>query len=179
MNVPTRLAAAAALVIGSAGSGPAAAQFFPYPPPPPPAMLCPGPFGPVPCGAPVFIPPPPPMPMPMPPMPMPPGVGAPMPGGFPGAGGPPPGIPTTWQDAARAAGVPQDGVLMGQIGSQCGPDPACWAAAWAPIELERCQNGIGVPGGCFGPNGLGVQILTDPGQVLEDLGESIGDIFGW
>lgn len=177
MNVPTRLAAAAALVIGSAGSGPAAAQFFPYPPPPP-QMLCPGPFGPVPCGAPVFVPPPMPMPMPPMPMPMPPGVGAPPPTGFPPGGLPPPGIPTTWQDAARAAGVPQDGVLMGQIGAQCGPDPACWAAAWAPIELERCQNGIGVPGGCFGPNGLGVQILTDPGQVIEDAGAAICSFLG-
>ncbi|WP_454281092.1 hypothetical protein [Sphingomonas sp. Marseille-Q8236] len=78
-----------------------------------------------------------PMPMPMPQQ---------QPGPFNGGMGPmgPAGIPTNI--------VPRDGQIVGQIVQQCGPNPACVAGAWGSVELSRCANGIGVAGGCFGPN---------------------------
>jgi hypothetical protein len=179
----TSLAAAPA-VLALVLASPASAQFLPFPPAPPPLpALCPGPFGPVPCGLGAPLPPPfatPPFATPPfvpPPMPFPP------PGAYPGIGAPPPGmpgpapagIPPAWQAAARAAGVPNDGLIMAQIGQQCGPEPSCWAARWAPVELSRCAGGIGVEGGCFGPNGEIMRILTRPDEVIEDLGTTIGD----
>ena len=83
------------------------------------------------------------------------GMGQPMQQGFPQqqpmqqGGSPfrsvgPAGIPTNI--------VPRDGQIMGQIVQQCGPNPVCVAGAWGSVEVSRCANGIGVSGGCFGPN---------------------------
>lgn len=49
--------------------------------------------------------------------------------------------------------IPNDGVMAAQIAQQCGANPVCIAGRWAAIEASRCTNGIGVAGGCFGPNG--------------------------
>jgi hypothetical protein len=49
--------------------------------------------------------------------------------------------------------LPQDGTILAEITQQCGGQPGCIALAWGSVEVDRCRNGIGVPGGCFGPNG--------------------------
>lgn len=48
---------------------------------------------------------------------------------------------------------PQDGQIVATIYQGCGGEPRCMAAAWATVEVSRCRQGLGVPGGCFGPNG--------------------------
>ncbi len=105
---------------------------------------------------------------------------APLPPSAPGPGplsGPLSGpIPGSWQAAAEQAGIPRDGVLVAQIGQQCGPDPVCMAAAWGSIELSRCANGIGVPGGCLGPNGEIAKRLPEnlqPGTIIKNVGNDI------
>lgn len=65
---------------------------------------------------------------------------------------------------AGASGlVPRDGAIVAQIVSECGGDPACIAARWGTVELQRCSRGIGVSGGCFGPNG---EIMKRVDQIL-------------
>lgn len=86
--------------------------------------------------------------------------GAPVPAGF---GAPP---PTGFPGAAQLPGaglLPQDGQIVATIASQCGGEPGCMAAAWGRIEIQRCRNGMFVPGGCFGPNGEIMKVLN---QVL-------------
>jgi hypothetical protein len=39
------------------------------------------------------------------------------------------------------------------------------AATWGAVEIQRCRSGIGVPGGCFGPNG---EIMKVVNRVLPD-----------
>jgi hypothetical protein len=34
------------------------------------------------------------------------------------------------------------------------------AAAWGSVEVQRCRNGIGVPGRCFGPNGEIMRVVN-------------------
>jgi hypothetical protein len=74
----------------------------------------------------------------------------PQPGGFPGAGG---GLP-------GAGLLPQDGQIVAAIAQQCGGNPACMAGAWGTVEVQRCRNGVGVPGGCFGPNGEIMRVIN-------------------
>lgn len=57
----------------------------------------------------------------------------------------PAGIPTSV--------VPRDGQILYVIQQGCGGEPTCMAAAWGSVEVQRCNAGVGVPGGCFGPNG--------------------------
>jgi len=52
------------------------------------------------------------------------------------------------------------------IGQRCGGQPACVAGAWGAVEIERCQNGIFVPGGCFGPNDEIVMLQNLQPQVI-------------
>lgn len=56
--------------------------------------------------------------------------------------------------------VPQDGQIVAQIAQGCGGEPTCMAAAWGTIEVHRCAQGIGVPGGCFGPNGEIMKVIN-------------------
>lgn len=49
--------------------------------------------------------------------------------------------------------LPRDGFIVADIARNCGGEPRCMATAWLSVETDRCRNGIGVPGGCFGPNG--------------------------
>lgn len=55
--------------------------------------------------------------------------------------------------AASSGLVPQDGALVAQIVANCGGEPICVASQWGSVELQRCSRGVGVSGGCFGPNG--------------------------
>jgi hypothetical protein len=73
-------------------------------------------------------------------------VGAP----FPAMG--PMGVPTSV--------VPQDGQIVAEIAQGCRGEPRCMAAAWGTIEVQRCANGVGVPGGCFGPNGEIMRVVN-------------------
>lgn len=79
------------------------------------------------------------------------GFPQPMPGPQFGPIGPA-GIPTNI--------VPRDGQIAAQIAQQCGPNPACAAAAWGSVEVQRCAQGVGVPGGCFGPNGEITKVIN-------------------
>jgi hypothetical protein len=68
--------------------------------------------------------------------------------GPPGAMGVPTGI------------VPRDGQITAMIAQNCGGNPKCMAAAWASVEVQRCAQGFGVPGGCFGPNGEIMKVIN-------------------
>lgn len=72
-----------------------------------------------------------------------PALGAPGIGGLPGAGM-----------------LPQDGQIVAMIGQRCGGQPVCMAGAWGAVEIQRCRNGMFVPGGCFGPNGEIMRVLN-------------------
>jgi hypothetical protein len=98
-----------------------------------------------------------------------PGFGAPAPGFMPQPApvfGPtgPMGIPT--------GVVPRDGQLVAQIAQACRGEPRCMAAAWATEEFSRCSNGVGVPGGCFGPNG---EIMRAIRGAVRDVTEGPGE----
>jgi hypothetical protein len=56
--------------------------------------------------------------------------------------------------------VPRDGQIVAQIGQACGGNPKCMGAAWATVEVQRCSQGVGVPGGCFGPNGEITKVIN-------------------
>lgn len=56
--------------------------------------------------------------------------------------------------------VPRDGQIVAQIAQGCNGEPTCMAAAWGSVEVQRCAQGIGVPGGCFGPNGEIMKVLN-------------------
>jgi hypothetical protein len=64
----------------------------------------------------------------------------------------PMGVPTSM--------IPQDGQLVAEIAQDCRGEPRCMAAAWGSIEVQRCANGVGVPGGCFGPNGEIMKVIN-------------------
>jgi hypothetical protein len=64
---------------------------------------------------------------------------------------------------AGAGMLPQDGQIVAMIGQRCGGQPVCMAGAWGAVEIQRCRNGLFVPGGCFGPNGEIMRVLN---QVL-------------
>lgn len=70
---------------------------------------------------------------------------APQPGGMAGLPG--------------AGVLPQDGQIVAGIYQTCGGEPRCMAIAWGAVEVQRCRNGVGVPGGCFGPNGEIMRII--------------------
>ena len=164
MKLPTRMAAAAAVALAS-GVAPAQAQFFPGPPPVP---MCAYPWGVAPCG-----PPPPPVFTP----PYFPGPGAPPPSGFPPPGFPGAPPPTGFPPGPLPPGVGgPDAAAVAAIAQRCGGDPICMAGSWAPIELSRCVNGIGVPGGCLGPGGDLGRVITNPGGVIEDIGKGVEDV---
>lgn len=78
-------------------------------------------------------------------------------GGFPGG----PGFGPPGMGGLPGAGLlPQDGQIVAMIGQRCNGQPACMAAAWGAIEIQRCRNGLFVPGGCFGPNGEIMRVLN-------------------
>jgi hypothetical protein len=56
--------------------------------------------------------------------------------------------------------VPQDGMIVAEIMQNCGGEPRCVAASWAAVEVQRCRNGFGVEGGCFGPNGEIMKVIN-------------------
>jgi hypothetical protein len=66
---------------------------------------------------------------------------------------------------------PDSRIVQG-IALKCGGDPWCMATSWATIEIQRCQKGIGVPGGCVGPNG---EIIKHGGNILGDMQEGPSD----
>ena len=76
--------------------------------------------------------------------------------GGPGAGFGPPGM----SGLPGAGGLPQDAQIVAMIGQRCGGQPACMAGAWGAVEIQRCRNGMFVPGGCFGPNGEIMKVLN-------------------
>lgn len=147
-------AALAAFIICSVTS--AHAQFYPRPIPmgAPPVFVPAGPVA-IPMGPPVMLPAGPmplqpmtaPMPMPMP-MPMP-AAGYSQPFAAPGLAGLP-----------GAGLLPQDGQIVAAIVQRCGGNPACMGTAWGAVEVQRCRNGVGVSGGCFGPNGEIFRVLN-------------------
>jgi hypothetical protein len=77
----------------------------------------------------------------------------PMPGGQPGFGQPGPAMQPSLAGLPGAGMLPQDGQIVAAIAQQCGGNPACMGGAWGAVEVQRCRNGIGTAGGCFGPNG--------------------------
>jgi hypothetical protein len=143
---PFAAVALAATIIFSVSS--ANAQFFPRPIPmgPAPIFVPAGPV-PLPMGTPVFMPAGP-MPMPMPPV-------GPMPGY-------PQSFPSPGLGGLPGAGLlPQDGQIVAAIAQRCGGNPVCMGSAWGAVEVQRCRNGVGVPGGCFGPNGEIFRVLNN------------------
>src|SRR5262245_32775537 len=56
--------------------------------------------------------------------------------------------------------LPQDGQIVAAIHQGCGGEPRCMAAAWGAVEIQRCRNGFGVSGGCFGPNGEIMRVVN-------------------
>ena len=56
--------------------------------------------------------------------------------------------------------LPQDGQIVAGIYQSCGGEPRCMAASWGAVEVQRCRNGFGVPGGCFGPNGEIMRVVN-------------------
>ena len=90
--------------------------------------------------------------------------------GFPGPAGPM-GLPTSV--------VTHDGQLAAQIAQACNGEPRCIAAAWATEEFRRCSNGIGAPGGCFGPNGEIMRVINSTLNDIRNGGVGRGhDVFG-
>lgn len=67
------------------------------------------------------------------------------------------------QNVPGAGLLPRDGQIVATIVQSCGGEPQCTAASWASVEVERCRNGVGVEGGCFGPNG---EIMKAINRVL-------------
>ncbi len=49
--------------------------------------------------------------------------------------------------------ITKDAQIIAGIQASCGGEPSCMAAAWASVEVSRCQKGVFVKGGCLGPNG--------------------------
>jgi hypothetical protein len=85
------------------------------------------------------------------------GAGSPG-GGFAGSG---PGFGPPGMGGLPGAGMlPQDGQIVAMIGQRCGGQPVCMAGAWGAVEIQRCRNGLFVPGGCFGPNGEIMRVLN-------------------
>ena len=78
-------------------------------------------------------------------------------GGF--GGGPGPAAPGIG-GLPGAGMLPQDGQIVAMIGQRCGGQPVCMAGAWGAVEIQRCRNGLFVPGGCFGPNGEIMRVLN-------------------
>lgn len=83
-----------------------------------------------------------PMPMPMPPQSM------PMP------------VPQSGPILPGYGLLPQDGMIVAEIAQTCGGNPMCMAGAWGRVEVQRCRNGFGVSGGCFGPNGEIMKVIN-------------------
>jgi hypothetical protein len=80
------------------------------------------------------------------------------PGGF---GGPGAGMGAPGMNGLPGAGMlPQDGQIAAMIGQRCNMQPVCMAGAWGAVEIQRCRNGMFVPGGCFGPNGEIMRVLN-------------------
>lgn len=76
--------------------------------------------------------------------------------------------------------VPRDGQLAAEIAQDCRGEPRCMAIAWGSIEVQRCANGIGVPGGCLGPNGEIMKVINrfvpqnlQPNVILRNVGNDI------
>ncbi|MDP9412839.1 MAG: hypothetical protein M3Q08_01840 [Pseudomonadota bacterium] len=56
--------------------------------------------------------------------------------------------------------LPRDGQIVASIYQSCGGEPSCMAVSWGAVEVQRCRNGFGVPGGCFGPNGEIMKVVN-------------------
>ena len=76
--------------------------------------------------------------------------------------------------------IPQDGQLVAEIAQDCRGEPRCMAAAWGSIEVQRCANGVGVPGGCFGPNGEIMKVINrivpqnlQPNVILRNIDNDV------
>jgi hypothetical protein len=83
--------------------------------------------------------------------------------GFPGGGFGGPGSdlgPAGMGGLPGAGTLPQDAQIVAMIGQRCGGQPVCMAGAWGAVEIQRCRNGMFVPGGCFGPNGEIIRVLN-------------------
>lgn len=76
--------------------------------------------------------------------------------------------------------LPQDGAIVSQIAYSCGGNPACMVGAWGRVEIQRCRNGFGVPGGCFGPNGEIMKVINgvvpqhlQPNVIIKNMANDI------
>jgi hypothetical protein len=76
----------------------------------------------------------------------------------------------------------QDGQLVASIAEACRGEPRCMAAAWGSVEIQRCRNGIGTPGGCFGPNGEIMRVVNNvlpenlrPTTIIENIQNDIAN----
>lgn len=76
--------------------------------------------------------------------------------------------------------IPNDGQILAQVTQACGGNPQCVAFAWADVEIQRCANGVGVPGGCFGPNGEIMKVINrvvpqhlQPNVILHNIDHDI------
>ncbi|WP_424139644.1 hypothetical protein [Roseomonas chloroacetimidivorans] len=85
------------------------------------------------------------------------GFGMPGPVGQGPGGGP--GVPAG-TNLPGAGLLPQDGQIVAAIGQRCGYEPRCMAVSWGAVEVQRCRNGFGVEGGCFGPNGEIMRVIN-------------------
>jgi hypothetical protein len=62
-------------------------------------------------------------------------------------------VPTPGPYLPGLGQLAEDEAIIETIVSACVGQPGCIAIAWASTEVDKCRHGIGVPGGCFGPNG--------------------------
>lgn len=69
--------------------------------------------------------------------------------------------PASAQVLPGSGTMPNDGWVVAGLYQACGGEPRCMAAAWATVEVTRCRQGIGNPGGCFGPNGEIMRALNN------------------
>lgn len=90
-------------------------------------------------------------------------------GGFPGNQGgrvQVPGVP------GLTMSTPNTEAQIAMMCAQGGGDPmtvaTCAAAGWSVNEIQKCANGFGVSGGCFGPNNTIRRTFEDPIGTIED-----------
>jgi hypothetical protein len=76
--------------------------------------------------------------------------------------------------------LPQDGQIVAIIAQRCGGQPVCMAGYWGAVEVQRCRNGFGNAGGCFGPNGEIMKVLNralpqnlQPGTIIGNVQNDI------
>jgi len=85
-------------------------------------------------------------------------------------------VPQQYPAAPYGAQMPQlltpDGQRIAACLQSTGGNYMACGAAEAANEFAKCQNGVGVPGGCFGPGG---EIMKHGRNAIKDVLQGPGD----